>query len=150
MAAKTQSIGDLRRELQALRKRLAELRSRRAKVAKGLAAIDKEIAALTGERAVRRGPQKAKRKAGPGRKKKAVRAPKAGRRKRATGKPLAQYIGEVLGKAPKGMRVNAVMTAVVKAGYKSGSKDFYAIVAKTLLQGDQFQRVTRGVYKLKG
>ncbi len=51
-------------------------------------------------------------------------------------------------KAPRGMRARAIAAAVTRAGYKSFSKDFNAVVAKTLLDRKLFQRVSRGVYKL--
>jgi len=71
-------------------------------------------------------------------------------RRRATGKPLTAYIGQVLAKAKDGLSVTEIVKAVTAAGYKSHSKDFYAIVAKTLLTDDRFQRVKRGVYKRAG
>ena len=139
MPAKNQSISELRRELNAKKKAVAKLRSRRAKVARKLAVLDRDIGALVGT-----GRAAATTK-GNGRRKAA--RPKA-RRKRASGKPLAAYIQRVLARAPAGVRVKDIMAAVKKAGYKTVSKDFYGIVAKTLLDHDQFLRVKRGIYKL--
>ncbi len=141
MPAKIQSISDLRRQLKARRKAAGKLRAARAKLVRRVAALDKEIAAVVGAgRKVARRKKKAPRGRG--------RAKKALPRKRATGKPLAAYIRRILSKAGEGMRVKAIMGAVRKAGYRSSSKDFYGIVAKTLLDGEQYQRVKRGVYKL--
>lgn len=145
MAAKSQSISELRRELKTKKRQLTKLRARRANLARRLAAADKEIAAVVGRAGpVVRRKKKARKKAA---KKKAGRKVRRAR-KRATGKPLVQYIQSALSKAPGGMRVKALVGAVRQAGYKSSSKDFYGIVAKTLLTNKQFQRVGRGVYKL--
>jgi len=142
------SISDLRAELAAKEQQVAKLQSRRAAVGKELDRIDRQIAVLAGKApkvfAVR----------------KAVKAPKAvkvprpakaagGRAaKRATGKPLTAYIKDALKSAKGGLRVTEVVAAVKAAGYMSYSKDFYAIVAKTLLTDDSFKRVKRGVYTL--
>ena len=149
MPARTRTIRQLQRELNAKKRGLAVLRRRRAKAAARLAAIDREIAALTGP-----GPgpktgrkKRVTRKRGrPASKKKAKKV--ARKRRRATGKPLVAYMRQVLGKAPRGMRAGEIATAVAKAGYKSFSKDFNAVVAKTLLDRKLFKRVRRGVYKL--
>ena len=68
---------------------------------------------------------------------------------RAAGKPLVDYIKDVLAKAAGGMRVKDIMAAVQAAGYKSGAKDFYNLVAAAA-RGDGFEKVSRGVYVLKG
>jgi len=136
------SISDLRAELAAKEQQVAKLQSRRAAVGKELDRIDRQIAVLAGKApkvfAVR----------------KAVKVPRpakaAGGRaaKRATGKPLTAYIKDALKSAKGGLRVTEVVAAVKAAGYMSYSKDFYAIVAKTLLTDDSFKRVKRGVYTL--
>ncbi len=141
MPAKIQSIAELRRELRAKQKRLAALRSRRAKAARALAAVDREIAALAGSRRGR--PRKVRRRKVRRKVKKVTRA-----RRRPRGRPLLKYLESALARAANGMRVKDLMSAVRKAGYRSTSKDFYGIVAKTLLENKQFQRVKRGVYKL--
>ena len=151
MPARTQSISELRRQLRAKRKQVAKLRARRAGLSRRLAAVDKKIGNLVGKgRVVKRRKKKRTKKLGRRKKKAAAKRSKkvVRKRKRATGKPLVQYMLGVLGKVPKGMRVKVLAAAVQKAGYKSHSKDFYAIVAKTLLQDKRFRRVTRGVYKL--
>jgi hypothetical protein len=150
MPARTRTIRQLQRELNAKKRGLVVLRRRRAKAAARLAAIDKEIAVLTGAGPgpkVGRKKKKVARKRGrPAGKKSAKKV--ARKRRRATGKPLVAYMRQVLAKAPRGMRAGAIAAAVTKAGYKSFSKDFNAVVAKTLLDPKLFQRVSRGVYKL--
>ncbi len=126
------SISDLRAELASKEKQLATLESRRSALVRELDKVDRVIASLSG-------------KAG------AVRVVKAtGKvattRRRATGKPLAAYITDALKSVKGGLSVTNVVKAVTKAGYKSHSKDFYAIVAKTLLTDDRFKRIKRGIY----
>ena len=130
------SISELRSELAAKERQLTALRARRARLAKELQAVERRILALEGRPARGRPAKRAGRK-------RVVR-------RRATGKPLTAYIGQVLAKAKGGLSVKEIVKAVTAAGYKSHSKDFYAIVAKTLLTDDRFQRVKRGVYKLAG
>lgn len=149
MPARTRTIRQLQRELNAKKRSLVALRRRRAKAAARLASIEKEIAVLAGA-----GPgpkvgrkKKVARKRGRPAKKKAAKKV-ARKRRRATGKPLVAYMRQVLAKAPRGMRARDITAAVTKAGYKSFSKDFNAVVAKTLLDPKLFQRVSRGVYKL--
>jgi len=134
MAPRVKSIAELRRELRAKEKALQALESRRSKLADELNAIDRQIAALVG--ATRRA--------------RASRLVPAGRpRRRATGKPLVEYVESVLKGSKDGMRVKDIVAAVVDAGYKSHSKDFYNIVAATVREESRFTRVGRGVYKLK-
>lgn len=144
MPVKTVSIKDLQRELKTKKRALALLRVRRAKALARLTAIDKEIAPLVGGPSAPAKPRR--KKAAPKRK----AAPAPGKRRRATGKPLLAYMREVLAKVPKGIRAKDITTAVTKAGYKSYSKDFYAVVARTLLDRKTFKRVSRGVYVLTG
>ena len=65
-----------------------------------------------------------------------------------TGRPIVEYLVDVLKTAPKGIRVKDAMTAVAKAGYASKSKDFYGICATALRESGQFKKVARGVYAL--
>jgi len=137
------SISELRRELRAREKELTKLRSKRVRLAKQMARLDKMIAALAGGKV----PIRRKK----GMKKRAVK--KTGKavrraRRRARGKPLLAYIRQVLAKAPKGMRTKDIAKAVVAAGYRSSSKNFYGIVAKTVLEEKGLKRVARGVYTL--
>ena len=141
MAPRVKSIEDLRRELRTREAQIGRLESRRQKLLKRLHRVDREIAAMGGSALPsgngRRRGRKAKAPVG-----------RPGRRRRATGKPLVEYLKEVLAKHPDGMRAKDIMPAVKKAGYKTHSKDFYGIVAATLRDGDNFKRVSRGVYKL--
>ena len=141
MAPRVKSIEDLRRELRVKEARVGRLESRRQKLLGRLLRMDREIAALGGA-ALSAGNGRRR-----GRKPKAVMG-RPGRRRRATGKPLTEYLREVLAKRPDGMRAKDIMPAVRKAGYKSHSKDFYGIVAATLRDEDNFKRISRGVYKL--
>jgi hypothetical protein len=140
MPLRGKTIAELRRELKVKKVRLAKLQSSRAKVSKRLGKLDHQIAVLLGDERKLRGR----------RKKKARRrvAKKAKRRRRATGKPLGQYISKALAGSEKGMRVKDIQQAVVKAGYRSASKNFYSIVAAALADESKFQRVGRGLYKL--
>ena len=157
MPAKFRTIRELQRELQARRQQLKGALAQRKKLLASLKALDAEIAKLSGDSGA----------AGPRRKKAATRGAKAkvkakakakgkakakaaGRpRKRARGRPLVEYVQKALAKSEEGMRVKDVMAAVTKGGYASGSKDFYGIVATALRDENKFQRVRRGVYKLK-
>jgi hypothetical protein len=136
MAPRIKSIVQLRRELAAKEKALDALQSRRDVLAAQLEQLDRQIVSLTGTARSRRKQTPKKRR-------------KSGRRRRATGTPLVQYIQAALKKTKSGMRVKDVATAVGKAGYKSHSKDFYTIVAAALRDTSKFIRARRGVYKLK-
>jgi len=140
VAPKTKSIAELAAELKTKKKSLSKLRAQRGKIAARLAEVDREIASLTGKAA---GGRKRRRKAA---------APRRGKRprKRATGKPLVEYIKAALAKSAQGMRVRDVAKAAKQAGYPTRSKDFYGMVATALRDPKLFTRVARGVYKLKG
>ena len=157
MAPRVKTIDELQKELESKQRKVDRLQSRRDKLADELDAADREIAKLTGEGRSQRGGRKSTRKttrkrkkAARGRRKKTTARKPRRARKRATGRPLAEYIKDVLKNHPKGMRVKEIQAAVRKAGYRSSSKDFYGIVAAALRDEDNFQRVSRGVYKLKG
>jgi hypothetical protein len=156
MPPRVKTINELEQELESKQRKVDQLQSRRDKLADELDAIDREIAKLTGTGRSRRGGRKTTKKTTRQRKKstrgrkKTARRKGGRRRKRATGRPLVEYIKDVLKKQPKGMRVKEIQQAVKKAGYRSSSKDFYGIVAAALRDEDNFQRVSRGVYKLKG
>jgi len=135
MPAKIRTIEELKKEIQSQRRKLKKLRKRRRVLAVQLTAVDRKIASLAGEA------PPAKRH---GRK---ARKARKGRRRRATGTPLIAYLEKVLAGAKGGLRVKAIVPAVVKAGYKSHSKDFYRIVASTL-RDKKFKKLGRGVYTL--
>jgi len=137
---KNPTIKELRRQLAAQEGKLTKILSRRALLLAKLQAIDGEIAALGGEiPAAKRGkPRKAAGKA---------TKPK-GTRRRASGKPLADYIVKVLTGAEAGLRVKDIAPAVIKGGYKTKSKGFYGLVAAAVRDDSRFKRLRRGVYAL--
>ncbi len=128
MPGKMKSIPEIQKELEDKKKTLTKLRAERRDLQKRLAAVDRKISSISGSRHST--------KAAAGRKP-----------RRRRGKPLADYIANVLKKSGKPMRTKDIAAAVRKAGYKSKSKDFYNIVATTL-RDDRFKRVSRGSYTL--
>ncbi len=141
MPPKTQDIDELQRELEEKLSRLEDLKSQRDE-------IDREIADLMG---VGRSRAKTRGKTGKTRKKTGTtrKAKKRGRRGRGGDKPLVEYIKDVLAQHPEGMRIKEIEQAVKKTGYKSASKDFYGIIATAVRDENHFEKVSRGVYKLK-
>jgi chromosome segregation ATPase len=139
--AKTLTIAQLQDQLEMKTRELDKLKDKREKVAAQLADIDREIQKMTGESAV----AATRRSAPAGGSRKTAKRP---RRRRGQG-ALVDYIRQVLSENPKGMRAVEIAQAVKDAGYESRSKDFYTIVAAALRDESQFQRVRRGVYKLK-
>lgn len=137
---KAKTIEQLRRELELKEKLVGKLHARRQKALTRLESIDRLIAALTGAVA----PAIIRGRRGPAPKVKA--APK---RRAPRGESLPAYIMQVLDKSKKPMRVLDIQKAVVAAGYKTGSKDFYGIVATTLRDKSRFAKVKRGIYTLK-
>ena len=158
MAPRTKTIEELKRELGAKERLVARLQAKRAKVAAQLKKIDSQIATTSGaaETKPRRRRRKRVAKAKPARRRKAAKAkrrapkkaPKRARRRRATGAPLAGYLRKALAGKEQGVRVRDLASAVVKAGYKTYSKDFYGIVATALRDGKEFKKLGRGVYAL--
>ena len=146
MPVKKDTIGEIRRTLKAKERQLAKLQTKRDALLRQIEQVDREAEELAGSIS----PSRAV-----GRRKKAVRvapvvkAPR-GVRKARRGKPLLNYVLSALSKTKKPMRARDIKDAVVKAGYRSSSKDFYNIVATTLRNEDYFKRVGRGLYQLKG
>jgi len=142
---RVRSIVAIRKELAAKERQLEKLQARRGAVAAKLEAVDRQIHALGGEVPAR---------VGRPRKKPAVRVARAPRAPRArgarVGKPLTEFIKEVLAKAPAGMKAKSVTAAVLKAGYPTKDRNFGQTVAKTLAKNPAFRRVRRGVYKSAG
>jgi hypothetical protein len=130
-----------------LKQLVAELERRKARLAALIAQRDamskeiEELQSLAGvgtvaavpEAPARRGPQ-------PGRKRRA---------KRATGKPLAQYVSEALAAAKKGLRITEMEKSVLAAGYPTKAKSLYKAIGNLLAKGG-FKRVAKGIYVLKG
>ena len=161
MPARSMTIQDLKKELAQRMKALDKIQSERKKLLVRLAALDEEIAAVAGGGTTQRREKKKAKKAvktrGPGRPKGVRTAKKAKkakvakvvrRRRRATGKPLTEYLQQALAGAKKGMRTTELVAAVTKAGYVSHSKNFYAVVAMGLRDMKVFRRLGRGIYGL--
>jgi hypothetical protein len=132
------SIAELVVELESRKRQLVKLQARRDALAREMSKLDREIAAIGG--------------AAPAAVRILAPAPAAkgkipSRRRSVGGKPLIDYIKEVLAGKDKGMRVREIATAVVKAGYQTVSRDFYGIVASTV-RDKTFKRIRRGVYRL--
>ncbi len=124
MPGRMKSIPEIQKELKDRKKQLTKLRAQRRDLQKQIAAVDRKIASISGS----------------GRGK-----PTGKRKRRRSGKALADYIEDVLKKSGQPMRTKDIADAVKKTGYKSKSKDFYNIVATTL-RDDRFKRVARGSY----
>jgi len=146
--AKSATISELRRQLAAKERKLATVLNRREKLVARLQAIDEEILAMGGE--VPTAKRKKRRKA-----RKATKAAKTtkatkgkARRKRAGRKPVGDYIAKVLAGAADGLRIKDIAPAVIKAGYKTRSKDFYGIIATAVRSDKRFKKIRRGVYAL--
>jgi hypothetical protein len=80
-------------------------------------------------------------------------APKAGKKrgrkpkpKRATGKPLIEYIREVLAAAPLGIK--EIEAKILASGYPTTADSIYKPIMAIL--GKHFKKLDRGVYGLKG
>jgi hypothetical protein len=144
MSPRLRTIEDLRRELRAKEAQLDTLMARRAKAAARLESIDRKVRALGGE--TPSAPRGVKRE----RKGRRGIGGVAARRRGPRGKALIEYLKEVLAKARNGMRAKDVKDAVVQAGYPTSAKDFYGIVATALRDTRTFQKIRRGIYKLKG
>jgi hypothetical protein len=134
---KTKSIRELRRELKVKERVLGKIQVRRAKFQAKLEALDRKIALLNGGAKVGRG--------------RAVKSAPVARRTRkhpGGGKSLPDTIHEVLGAAPKGLRVKEITQGVLDAGYKTASKKFYGLVASAVRDPKKFKKVRHGVYRL--
>ncbi len=141
--AKTKTIAQLRAEIRRKEKTLASLQKKREKILGDLDKVDNQIAAIQGEAppspAARTSPKS----------KTTRRRRKTTRKLPKNTKPLTDYIRDVLADNPKGMRVMDIEQAVQKKGYKTNSDNFYTIVAAAL-RDKSFEKIDRGVYKLKG
>lgn len=122
----TMSIAELRQEIERRQRLLPQLFARRD-------ALDRQIAELEG---IAGAAPKAGKKRGP--------KPKA---KRATGKPLARYIHEVLAATEKGLSLKEIEARVLAAGYPTTAASIYKPIMAVLSKG--FHRVDKGVYALK-
>lgn len=123
----------LESELKRRTKKLDSLKAKRD-------ALDKQIAELEGLGT------KPPKKASPKRRRKPGRKPKA---RRAQGKPLAQYMREVLARATKGMSLPQIEKAVRAAGYPTAAESIYNPMLKVIRNSPVFKKLARGVYGLK-
>jgi hypothetical protein len=138
MPPKAKTIAELRKELRKKERMLSGILKRRKKILARLAKMDRNIMAMAGEIPAAGKAARAVMKTG-----------RKGRaRRRASGKPLSDYLRAVLAKNPEGLRTKDIAKSVVKAGYKSFSKNFYGIVAAALQDRNQFKRQGRGTYFL--
>jgi hypothetical protein len=62
---------------------------------------------------------------------------------------LVSTLAEVI-KTKDSMPIREAAEAVLASGYKSKSKDFPNLVSMTLASDKRFERVARGVYRVKG
>lgn len=68
--------------------------------------------------------------------------------RRATGKPLAEYVRKALAAAPKGLSIADLEKKILAAGYPTSAERIYKQIGTVLAKGG-FQRVGRGIYVLK-
>lgn len=66
---------------------------------------------------------------------------------RATGKPLGEYVIQVLDAAGKGLHIKEIEAAVRKAGYPTKAKALYNQIATVVSKGS-FEKVRKGIYAL--
>ena len=127
--AKQCSLGQLRREVS---QRVSLLEARKE-------ALEAEIAAINGELAEsNNGQAKRGRPVGS----------KNGRHKH-TGRPLIEFVKEILTTSKQPLTVGEIMEQVQTAGYKTFAKDFYPNVMQAVTRCDQIVRASRGHYELK-
>jgi hypothetical protein len=118
-------LGDLIAQRDALDERISELQG-----LAGQAPEAPQAAAKVGGKPGRK----------PGRKPRAVRS---------MGKPLADYVKDVLAAAPQGMGIKDIEAAVLAAGYPTRAKTLYTQVVRVLAKIGA-KKVGRGVYSLRG
>lgn len=68
--------------------------------------------------------------------------------RRATGKPLAEYVKEALAAATQGLSIADLEKKVLAAGYSTSVERIYKQISTVLVKGG-FKRIARGVYALK-
>ncbi|MFP4105626.1 MAG: hypothetical protein ACLFVU_05970 [Phycisphaerae bacterium] len=132
------TIRELQEELKAKQAKVGKLQAKRDKFLNEISKLDSQIEKITGEKPSSAGTSTRR----TGKTRRSRRGP-------AGGKTLTDYLEQVLKDHPEGMRAKEAEQAVLDAGYPTTSKSFYNIVATTLREGKQFEKVSRGVYKLK-
>jgi hypothetical protein len=123
--ANVRSIGELERLLEKKKDRLKALQKRRDGLAAQLAKIDGEIAALVGKAAVSKG--------------------KARRRGRGP-KSLERMVVDILTASAGAMTAAEIAEAAEKAGFRSQSKDFVALVRQICYRSKKVQTKERGKF----
>ena len=124
----------LKKELQRRLEALPELIAQRDE-------LNRQIAELEALGAAKEAPEPMK-----------VPAPrKRGRRAKRAKSPmsLVSTLAEVI-KVKESMSIREAAEAVLASGYKSKSKDFPNLVSMTLASDKRFERVARGMYRVKG
>lgn len=140
------SIEALQAELQRRRRAATPLLKRRARLAEKLAAMDARIASL-GLSVEEAAPSRR------GRGRPASASVQASRgRPRGTRRRGDQGLRDILQKVLTGrtLGVREAADEVLKAGYRTGSKNFRTVINQTLLVNkDRFRKVSRGKYTAK-
>ena len=133
MGLRTASIAQLKREIVAKEKRLAALAGRRKRLLEQVSAVDKEIDRLRGEptEPVTPRPSRSAR-------------PKPGRKPK-----LADAIAAALNAAKGPLDVDAIAERIVKAGYKTRSRNVKNLVREALTRTPGIKWVSRGKYTVK-
>jgi hypothetical protein len=124
-SARTMSVFDLERLIEAQRAQLRKLERLRSRYQRKLDALDRRIAALGGQDR-RRG----------------------GRRPRNS-VSLPEAIAKVLMRASSPLAVGDIAERVQASGYRSGAANFRAIVNQMLIKDRRFVSAERGVYCLR-
>lgn len=130
-----------------LKQLVGELKKRQAK----LNSLIKQRDALNSQIEELQGIESVAAEAEPAQSRKVARKAKAGRKtkgKKATGKPLADYVREALAAAPDGLGVKDIEAKVREAGYPTKAETIYNPIMKVLAKGG-FKKVGRGVYTVK-
>ncbi|RMF81029.1 MAG: hypothetical protein D6744_07605 [Planctomycetota bacterium] len=128
-----------------------ELQNQRSQLAEQIEALDNALAALggvvpSGAAAPRRNvalPKKRRKVAG------ATKRTSASAGRAPAGGSLRDHLTRVLKAASGSMRVKELEAAVLKAGYRSKSKNLGHSINKALAKMKGVKRVGRGLYKLK-
>ncbi|NQT11257.1 MAG: hypothetical protein HQ582_00820 [Planctomycetes bacterium] len=136
------SITDLENAIARAEERIAGLEKKRANLLAQVGAVDAEIASLKGEDKPAPTPAAPAPKA----KKKSKKRVKAKRGRKGT---LVGAIANALKAADSPMKVADIAKAVVKAGYKTKSKNVPNLIREALTRVPRIKKVSRGQYTMK-
>lgn len=137
---RTASIADLQKALAKAEQRIAALGKKRANLLAQVGKVDVEIASRRGE--VKSTPAPA----APEAKRKRNKEATAKRGRRGT---LIEAIVNVLKAADSPMKVAETAKAVVKAGYKTKSKNVPNVIREALTRVPGIKKASRGQYTMK-